>query len=760
MAQGGAIDGPGLLNVFLIWCAAVGLALLVLNLLFPRLQRRDHGGDGQAAQLPVDDRPPRLQPGSRADIPPIIIQETRAVTQLSATQRAGYWRGNLRLIGLLLLIWLGCAFVPALLAPWLNTRTILTGFPLGYYMGAQGAPLIFLALTLLYTWRTGRRDQRFGGQLSGDDTLRSQFSRYLGSFTLLLILVTALLVLLELRFALPASIISWTFIGLTIGVYAVLGLRNRAETLDDYYVAGRRIPALFNGLAISADWMSAATFISLAGYLWLLGYEGLAYILGWTGGYVLLALLLAPYLRKFGQYTIPDLIGVRFRSNAARMTAAVMAIIVSFTYLTAQVWGIGIIMSLFLGVRFILGVAIGLGAVLFCSYLGGMKAVSWTQVIQGIILILAYLVPVTWLSLRATGVPLPQLMYGAALQQIDQLEALQHITRSYIAPYNDWSVWNFVAIAACLMCGTAGLPHILIRFYTAPTVHQARRSVSWALVFITLIYLTIPAYAAFSRLEILRNVVGKRVAPIIENGKIVTTVLGDSGEPLPWVRNYTTTGLLTIADAPDMGGNGDGILQFSELRIDSDLVVLAMPDIAGLPHTIGALVVAGGLAAALSTADGLLVVITSAAAHDIYFAGLNRRASVRTQLRVGRAVLLLVAVLASLTALRRLDIIVKLVAWAFSLAASTIFPALVLAIFWKRANKYGAVAGMISGLTVVISYIALNTLNPAINLLGIGSLGAGIFGMPTNFLVTILVSKLTPPPPPETQLLTDALHRP
>lgn len=745
-----SLDWPTVVQLLIIWGGAIGLAVVVLDRLFPRLIRRDpKGGDTYPAQfdvplqrrganrVPLDGAPgpsPRLP-----RLPPVVIEETSAVVNLDPAQPRAYWRGNLSLIGALLIVWAAVSFLPIWLAPALNQFTILTGFPLGYYIGAQGALVVFLAITLVYTTWMTQRDRACGsGRRKVNHALRRTVFRRVGWFLLTLVAVILSLVFLETQFRLSPSLIEWAFIGLTVGLYMVIGLSNRTTSLDEYYVAGRRIPAIFNGLAIAADWMSAATFISLAGTLWLLGYEGLAYILGWTGGYVLLLLLLAPYLRKFGQYTIPDLIGARFASHGARITAAVMATIVSFVYLTAQVMGVGIIMSRFLGVNYILGVLIGLGAVLFCSYLGGMKAITWTQVAQGIILILAFLTPVVWLSYRDTGVPLPQLMYGEALQNVARLEGELGISKAYADPFNDWTPWHFVALTICLMCGTAGLPHILTRIYTTPTVRQARRSVSWALVFIVLIYLTIPAYAAFSRWEFLQHIVGQPFTALPA-----------------WATNWVGAGLLRLDDA-----NGDGVLQYTELDIHPDLVVLATPEILSLPHTIVALVAVGGLAAALSTADGLLMVITAAAAHDIYFTTFNRRASARRRLQVGRAAMLFAAVLASLTALRRLGIIVELVAWAFSLAAATIFPALVLSIFWKRANRQGVVAGMISGLLVTLAYIVLVTLLPATTVAGITSPAAGIFGMPVNFLATIVVSLLTAPPPRETQTLVDALRRP
>jgi cation/acetate symporter len=703
-------------------------------------------------------------------------------------------------------------------------------------------------------------------------------ARYYGYFTIGFIIFSIVLGVLEWAGIASTGFIGWMFLLMTMGLYATIGILSRTKALDEYYVAGRSVPAVFNGMATGSDWMSAASFISMAGTLFALGYDGLAYIMGWTGGYVLLALLFAPYIRKFGQYTVPDFVGARFGGNAARVTAAVCAIVVSLTYVTAQVVGVGLIMSRFVGVTYEWGVIIGLSGVLVCSFLGGMKAVTWTQVAQYIILIIAYLVPVTFLSLKLTGFPIPQFAYGQALQNIGRLETEQKIaattesavvpgkmvTSGYVPPFNegltnapavtavgqinsfagsnltppttqaipdatkpelgDWrgTPWNFLALTLCLMLGTAGLPHILIRFYTVPSVRESRMSVGWALFFIFLLYFTAPAYAAFARWEILQNVVGGTVSVQQYNGKPTPTITDTAGTNLEWAQKYASLGLFTVRDlnaldqssvtpaatawwaanvksgalvVNDANGNGkidvagatfsetevdgkkvgtygelsgtavtagntNGALAFGELGIDNDLIVLSTPEIAGLPYTIAALVAAGGLAAALSTADGLLVVIASAIAHDVYFRVLNPKASLSTRMWLGKVMIIVAAAIAALLALPRLALIAQMVAWAFSMAAATFFPIILLGIFWKRANGPGAIAGMIGGLAVTLFYMIRNYFDPTFNVLGITHLGSGLFGLPVAILLCVVVSLLTPAPSKEIQNLIEHLRDP
>jgi cation/acetate symporter len=544
----------------------------------------------------------------------------------------------------------------------------------------------------------------------------------------------------------PNKIIGYAFVFLTIGVYAYIGILSRTSELSEYYVAGRVVPPVFNGMATGADWMSAASFISMAGGLYLAGYGGLGYVLGWTGGYVLVAVLLAPYLRKFGQFTVPDFLGVRYEGNTARVCGVIVLFSASFTYIVAQTFGIGIITSRFLGIPFEVAIFVGLLGILVCSMLGGMRAVTWTQVAQYIILIIAYLTPVVWLSTKLYGFPIPELTYGQALQDIAQLEEKLGIVKPHIAAYVDakgqfsWVEFhNFWALVLCLMVGTASLPHILMRYFTTPNVRDARKSVAWSIFFIFLLYFTAPAYAAFAKREVYSNVIGQQISSLPA-----------------WVQNWSQVGgLLTIKD-----GNSDGILQLSEFVINQDIIVLSMPEIAGLPYVISGLVAAGGLAAALSTADGLLLAIANALSHDIYYKMIDPKASTVRRLVVARALLVIVAILGAAIAGTRPAGIIQMVAWAFSLAAAGLFAPLVLGIWWKRTTSVGAILGMMSGFGVCLFYLIATRYFDMPLWFGIRNISSALFGMPVAFIVTYVVSLMTTPPSKEMQDFVDSIRTP
>jgi cation/acetate symporter len=520
------------------------------------------------------------------------------------------------------------------------------------------------------------------------------YAGYTGGFAVFVII----LAILE-QMGVPNYLIGYGFVFLTIGVYAYIGIISRTAVVAEYYVAGRRVPALYNGMATGSDWMSAASFIGMAGSLYAGGYGALAFVLGWTGGYMLVAILLAPYLRKFGQYTVPDFLGARFGGNLARSVGVVVLITASFVYVVAQIVGIGIITQRFLDVSFGVAVFIGLAGILVCSMLGGMRAVTWTQVAQYIVLIIAYLLPAILMSVKVTGVPIPQFTYGYALERIAELEegfrAAGSVVASHSAPFltpagafSMPAAVNFFALIFCLMVGTAALPHILMRYFTTPSVREARQSVAWSLFFIFLLYFTAPAYAAFAKLEIYQNVIGARIADLpawIENWRLM------SPYGVPWIN---------ITDR-----NGDGIIQLAEFAIHPDVVVLATPEIAGLPYVIAGLVAAGGLAAALSTADGLLLALANALSHDVYYKMIDPKAPTKRRLMVARSLLIIVAILAAYTAGSIGADILFLVAWAFSIAAAGLFAALVMGVWYKKTTNAGAVLGMVVGYVVTFGYL-------------------------------------------------------
>ncbi len=564
---------------------------------------------------------------------------------------------------------------------------------------------------------------------------------------------TIVLAILE-QVGVPNKIIGYAFVILTIGVYAYIGILSRTMEISEYYVAGRMVPAFYNGMATGADWMSAASFISMAGGIYLGGYNYLGFVLGWTGGYVLVAVLLAPYLRKFGQFTVPDFLGVRYEGNVARFCGVVVLFCASFTYVVAQTFGVGIIVSRFLGISFEIAIFVGLAGILVCSMLGGMRAVTWTQVAQYIVLIIAYLVPVVWLSTANYGLPIPELTYGQALKEIAAFEQKLGVAKGWTSAFTNaqgqftWTEFNnFWALVLCLMVGTASLPHILMRYFTTPSVREARKSVGWSIFFIFMLYFTAPAYAAFAKLEVFQNVIGQPIASLPA-----------------WVQNWSQVGgLLSIADA-----NKDGIVQLAEFKIHQDIIVLSMPEIAGLPYVISGLVAAGGLAAALSTADGLLLAIANALSHDIYYKMIDPKASTARRLIVARVLLIGVAVIAAATAITRPSGIIQMVAWAFSLAAAGLFAPLVMGIWWKRTTTVGAILGMICGFGICLFYLVMTRYYPAdfkamfgVDLwFGIRNISSAVFGLPAAFIVTWLVSLVTAPPSKEMQDFVDSVRVP
>ncbi len=675
----------------------------------------------------------------------------------------------------------------------------------------------------------------------------ANLKKYYSFYTLGFVGFVVLIAILE-QMGVPNKVLGYLFLFATIGLYAGIGIMSKTAEVSEYYVAGRRVPALFNGMATGADWMSAASFIGMAGTLYHAGYDGLAFVMGWTGGYCLVALLIAPYLRKFGQFTIPDFLGTRYGGHLPRIIGVVGAVVCSFTYVIAQIYGVGIITGRFTGLEFGIGVFVGLAGILVCSFLGGMKAVTWTQVAQYIILIIAYLIPLLWLSVKDTGVPVPWITaYTSALPQVTKLEkefndkatpkgaaeesvraiyreraaaadaqlkgletggaaflaaekqkleakvaelkgaaapdvkaveaaekAVKDFPADAAAAKKAWTAAkgantakaapvaahsepfagkdeatrdkkrkNFLALIACLMIGTASLPHILMRYYTTPSVREARYSVFWSLFFILLLYLSAPALALLAKEEVYANVVGTSFAQLPA-----------------WVSNWAAVDktLMSVVDI-----NKDGIVQLAEISIGGDLIVLATPEIAGLPYVITGLVAAGGLAAALSTADGLLLTIANALSHDVYYKMIDPNAPTVRRLAISKGLLLVVAVFAAyVTSLKPGDILF-LVGAAFSLGASCFFPALVCGVFWKRANWLGAVLGMLAGIGICVYYMVMTYPFFGINAplwWDIAPISGAVFGIPAGFLGMIVGSLISPAPSKEMQDIVDHVRYP
>ncbi|MBE9215012.1 cation acetate symporter [Plectonema cf. radiosum LEGE 06105] len=546
------------------------------------------------------------------------------------------------------------------------------------------------------------------------------------------------------------SVEIWTilFVGISFLLYIYIGWQSRVKDSKGFFVAGQGVPALANGAATAADWMSAASFISMAGLISTLGYDGSIYLMGWTGGYVLLALLLAPYLRKFGKYTVPDFVGDRYYSQFARLVAVVAAIFVSLTYVAGQMRGVGIVFSRFLQVDINTGVIIGMVIVGFFAVLGGMKGITWTQVAQYCILIIAYLIPAIAISIYLTGNPIPQFAFTFS-DIADKLNDIQVSLgfQEYTEPFTNKSMLDVLFITIALMVGTAGLPHVIVRFYTVPNVRAARYSAGWALLLIAILYTTAPALSMFARYNLIDSL----------HNKTVTEV-----QQLDWAKKWESTGLLAFTDK-----NGDGKLQLTpdkatnEITIDNDIIVLSTPEVAKLAPWVIALVAAGGLAAALSTASGLLLVISSSIAHDVYYRMINPHASESRRVFVGRIMVGFAVVVAGYFGVNPPGFVAQVVAFAFGLAAASFFPAIFLGIFDKRTNKEGAIAGMLTGLIFTTVYIiGVKFAGMPTWFFGISAEGIGTLGMIINLIVTLIVSRLTPPPPPEIQALVENLRSP
>ena len=760
---------------------------------------------------------------------------------------------NSRWLGLhagLLALWFAASFGVVFFAH--DLQFVVSSWPVGFWFSAQGSVLIFIAIVVVFAWWSNRGEKPEAGfdpiaYSAYKSKLHRRFAWYVGSFLAFLVVLA-----IAERMGLAKVWVAGIFLSSTLVLYAVIGVYGRTADSNEYYVAGRRVPAIYNGMATAADWMSAASFISLAGSLYLQGYSGtgeqsggLAYVLGWTGGFCLVALLVAPYLRRLNLFTVPDYFAVRFGGRWPRMIAALAAVLCSFTYVVAQIYGVGLITSRLTGVHFEIGILLGLGGVLVCSFLGGMRAVTWTQVTQYLVIILAFLIPVSWLSYKQVGNPLAPLAYGQQLEKIATMEqqlvdspaerevideyarraksyerklkdvegALQaerQELRRQLRAYGDMKVdddrgmvlrrelaavpkdanaareqWtramaenlarakplagmpthstpfagnpagtaeqkelfessrlNFLALMFCLMVGTAGLPHLLTRYYTTPTVAEARSSVAWSLLFIALLYLSAPALAVLVKYEVMAHLVGQPF------------------DSLPsWVAQWARDpSLLSVSDV-----NGDHILQFAELKIGADLVMLATPEIGGLPYVVTVLVAAGGLAAALSTADGLLLTIGNALAHDVYFAGNSDKAQSMRRVMWSKFALLVVALIAAYAAAQRPAGILYLVSASFSLAGAAFVPVMVLGIFWRGATRTGAVCGMLTGLGVTIYYMAIN-LSPVRTLLGLTGDGlwwgiqpvsAGVFGVAAGFVVTAIVSLLSQAQPGQAARFTE-----
>ena len=589
------------------------------------------------------------------------------------------------------------------------------------------------------------------------DNLPKIYGTYTGGFIVFIILMA-----IAEQAGMSAKLIGIFFVAFTVLIYALIGYLSRTMQTDAYYVAGRQVPTVFNGMATAADWMSGASFVAMAGGIYFKGYGYMALLVGWTGGYVLVASLLAPYLRKFGCYTVPDFIGTRYGGNMARLSAVIVLTVASFTYVTAQINATGTIASVALDIPFEIAVYVGLASILMCSMLGGMRAVTWTQVAQYIVLIIAYLLPVFWISNKMGAGVFPHFMLADEVARIAELEAqfglgevknsaadlkqvpkgLAGITKAH-AEVNT-TPWKFISLAVCMMAGTASLPHVMMRYFTTPSVKAARRSVGWSLFFIFLLYSSAPMLATLSKLSLMDPNLATGII-----GKSITEV-----QAIDWYQNWNQANLMFVSDF-----NGNGTLELNEFFMGGKAVVLATPEIAGLPYVISGLVAAGGMAAAMSTADGLVLAISNALSHDIYYKMINPKAETAKRLLIARILLVLIGFAGATIAALEIQGILGSVIWAFDFAMSGLFFPLVLGVWWKRANAQGAVAGMLGGLIAGTAYlIAVRSGYPGF--WGVTQLTFGIVGSLVSLVLMVVVSLMTKAPDAATQRMVDEVRIP
>ena len=589
------------------------------------------------------------------------------------------------------------------------------------------------------------------------DNLPKVYGIYTGGFLVFIILMA-----IAEQAGMSAKMIGIFFVAFTVFIYALIGYLSRTLQVDAYYVAGRQVPTVFNGMATAADWMSGASFVAMAGGIYFKGYGYMALLVGWTGGYVLVASLLAPYLRKFGCYTVPDFIGTRYGGNLARLSAVIVLTVASFTYVTAQINATGTIASVALDIPFNIAVYVGLASILMCSMLGGMRAVTWTQVAQYIVLIIAYLIPVFWISNKIGAGFFPHFMLADEVARIAELEnqfglgtiknsaadlatvpkGLAGITKAH-SDVNT-TPWKFISLAVCMMAGTASLPHVMMRYFTTPSVKAARRSVGWSLFFIFLLYSSAPMLATLSKLSLMdpnlaTGIIGKSISEV---------------QAIDWYQNWNQANLMFVSDF-----NGNGTLELNEFFMGGKAVVLATPEIAGLPYVISGLVAAGGMAAAMSTADGLVLAISNALSHDIYYKIINPKAETAKRLIVARVLLVIIGFAGATIAALEIQGILGSVIWAFDFAMSGLFFPLVLGVWWKRANAQGAVAGMLLGLISGSAYL-IWVRNGGAGFWGVTQLTFGIVGSLVSLVSMIVVSLITKAPDSATQKMVDEVRVP